>query len=340
MAVLLMTGVWIARILLPTCILIIMYIFKQELAKRKQDIRIDSDPYPKWLNFWSSLTFISCIIFLLIWTLHRVPIICLYSYGFMISTWGTPGACITMYQITRLQYCFSAKQIHSDKYGYPKWLFCVLYAQFFLLGIYYYTISWFVYNSWPSQYYNGCEGGTNQYGYLAYFAFLWFWIWDLLTLILYVIKIKQIKRSQAIRNQNDDTVYKKVKFILYKIVLLTIIYEIKTLFGAGLTVIFGGMQIISILSPIIVAMDALMAVFVMYLMIEHNNDEYIRFLTLFRGCCCCCFRWIFNDLGLDENNRNFECAVVDQTQTEDVEIQIKMNEYRHESVQTTTMIDY
>ena len=116
---------WIKRIFGFIAFLVNFAIFKREYSNRR--IRSKSEPkdatgniYLKLLNLWSIMTLILVTITSLIWFIALWPsVICGYFIGISnIVTGPNIRIFLTFYQISRLQYCFLDKQIHSTKYGY------------------------------------------------------------------------------------------------------------------------------------------------------------------------------------------------------------------------------
>ena len=120
--------IWITRITYGICTIIGVYILKTEYEKRSEH-NLNENKYQKWLNIWSISVIIATIFqssLRFIATLS--PNVCQYA-NFVAWIFGTNSrVLLTFYQISRLQYCFLNKQIHSKKYGYNKYIFYVLYV--------------------------------------------------------------------------------------------------------------------------------------------------------------------------------------------------------------------
>ena len=139
-----------------------------------------------------------------------------------------------LYQIARLKNCFSSKQVQSANLGYPNWLFNVLYIYGVMLMII--ALVRFILNvsTTPtiSQYVlNVCAVNNDDLspdaqlafvtiGFVAYVSLDWG------VLILYIIKICQIYRRNA-QNLKESTI-DKIKYVLNKIIFLTILLEINS----------------------------------------------------------------------------------------------------------------
>eukprot|EP01084_Bolivina_argentea_P260492 439935_1 len=125
-------GAWVSRIVYFIAIMIVWKILKREQSNRSQDSwkqqndKHHANIYQKWLNICSSTTIVLAIFTLAFYILETIPIICLYTYPISSSLWPVLKSTLTLYQISRLQYCFYYKQIHSIKHGYSSSLFIAL----------------------------------------------------------------------------------------------------------------------------------------------------------------------------------------------------------------------
>ena len=191
---------------------------------------------------------------------------------------------LTFYQMARLKYCFSSKK--SSEYGYPNWLFVIL----TIYGII--IISWAIWGNFHPKYKitdaerndNICKSVYTKYYNLMAGGFgVLFYIWDWFILGLYIKRIVQFQRMR----DKIDIGHKKVFVILQKISLLTIIYEIT---GIGVLFIQSMFDSMNVITSSIVSLDVIMSSFILFLMIEHNNDYYIKIIKTLNGChlCCCC----------------------------------------------------
>ena len=86
--------------------------------------------YQKLLKLWSFLAMISIQIMPLcniLATINLPYFLCHRFKAIAYISWVLSRIFVTFYQMARLQYCFLNKQIHSKQYGYPKYLFYILY---------------------------------------------------------------------------------------------------------------------------------------------------------------------------------------------------------------------
>ena len=150
--------VWILIIILcVVAILICGFILKRECTKRKNQKTKDDDKniYLKWLDFWSLLTIILCVgspFFELIAVINS-NLCFINKISELLNS--NMAHSIILYQISRLQYCFYSKQIHSKQYGYPKSLFIFLYCYGACLTIYTIVAVWISSVYVPSNH-HGC----------------------------------------------------------------------------------------------------------------------------------------------------------------------------------------
>ena len=183
------------------------------------------------------------------------------------------------FQLSRLHYCFSRSQLHSDK-GYPKWLFVSMFIAVTIVGI-----TWMV--TWIHiAVHRDCLGQSTSINdelqsmrddsvvALSICAFITLQILDLFTVYLYWNKLRVV-----IKQQSGTAVHDNVQVILYRILILTIFYNM----------VVAAMYISFSFASIHRAAYSLS----MYLMMDHNHEEYRHFLHILHRfklywCCCCC----------------------------------------------------
>ena len=228
------------------------------------------------------------------------------------------------YQLYRLYYCFANEQIHSKK-GYPKCLFIIMGIYGVSFGIYVYIILLFAGIDDTSLFVSEC-GFNDKYEFFSYptqlfdgrYIFPWSYYgvsklgivaWDLLTLFLYVFKIWTFKRY----TKNEQNVYKRIMSILHKIFILTIFYEVFSMLYGGI-VLFTPIWWCWSIARQLVSLSISVS---MYLMMDHNNKQYLKFLKIiyffrFHWMCCCCRYLVMDQMNstsetvkiISENNGN------------------------------------
>ena len=242
------------------------------------------------------------------------------------------------YQLGRLHYCFANSQIHSDK-GYPKWLFIVMY----IIGIFI-AISFVVLVEMLDDYhiFNSKCGINDKFEFyyqpkhvininisgLYYIVIsICAFVWDLFTLYLYISKI----RSFMIYKDKHPSVYKRIQYILQKIFILTMLYQMT---GLILMLIVGPLDVIfNTFAPwahgILTGIIPLIVSLSMYLMMDHNVKEYIRFLKVIQflklNYLCCQWRYfVVEQLEcLDENVQNIVIEEINESRKSNIETRNK-----------------
>ena len=220
--------------------------------------------------------------------IHKIPIICDYGYPLNIFSVYLVNISLTIYQSIRLQYCFCNNIYNS--FGYPKYIFFILYSYGIqncfitavLEGIYLKVIKIDNIGCFITYDYN-----NNISSYILSFIVISYLIWDLTVLILYIIKLIQIKKivksNNNNNNNNNNNPYNKIIAILTKIVVLTIIHE---LWNAFLFIYFWLLYFfewIIVTDYLFANIAYCIGLIIIYFMIDHNNDEYIKFINII--CC-------------------------------------------------------
>ena len=207
-----------------------------------------------------------------------------------------------LYQLSRLHYCFANDQIHSNK-GYPKWLFIMMITAGIVLSISYVISVLLLY---PYSILSTCGITKELEYYAASFQFIsigdgfikraiiiavgvLFVTWDITTLYLYIYKI-HLFRSE-LKSKHGDNVYKRIILILHKIVILTIFYQLIGLIVLIIAFITTTVNLSGVSLSIVETVRSLSITIAIYLMMDHNEDEYIKFLKIvhclrFHAICC------------------------------------------------------
>lgn len=281
-------GVWVTRIIYPIVMLFLLKMMHAEKVKQRQRNHLAESTYQQWLNRLVLIFMSMNLLFLFCAFMNEIPGICLYvNAKISVTLWIASHIVATFYQITRLKFCFSSQSIHSQMYGYNNWIFNVLYligfifiAYGILLGFMSFTVS----EQEPNL---GClvEENDDKVIASAGLSFIVSYIcWDVSILLLYIYKIQQINRNKNLKK--NDKIYIRIKNILNKITILTIIFELQSfvfvtsyIIGA---VIFNIKTLIDAVNgPIFCILD----VIVIKLMMEHNDEQYQHFLNF-----CKCLR--------------------------------------------------
>ena len=257
----------------------------------------------KYLALWSALCIATAPISSLTGTLRYFPGFChIAPYVFRITAFA--GLIfLGYYQLSRLYYCFARDKVHSNK-GYPNWLFVIMFAIAFLFyftfiffNVDHYTISCGINNKYQA-YYNKSRPLRNPKWIMpvSTIALVVCIIWDLLTLSLYINKVRMFTKFY----NNDTKIKNRILLILNKIIIITLFYhfvQILTLFC-----VFWLTKVTSIIDGVTVAnFYALLHSYSMYIMVDHNKKSYEWFLNiLYRSrlyfVCCCCKRIVIQQL--------------------------------------------
>ena len=284
------TVIHVATIISLGLLLIVILIILIIECKKRRQIRNNSylrefnttinSPF---LNYSSLFALFCCPMTIITGIMTKIPIICSWQmYPISITFWVYIRVFLTLYQIARLRYCF--KRTKSLKYGYSEKLFVALNIYGIILIIYVsfglFTPKYKVYSSKPLEGNMGCTSNpTEHYQLLVSIYAAMYYIWDWFVFLLYIIKIIQFRRKREM----EAIVHKKVKFILQKIFLLTLIYEI-----TSALVITAAVD--DLLWALAYFLDVFMSAIIIFLMIEHNNDHYlnvIKRLNTWNLCFCC-----------------------------------------------------
>ena len=198
------------------------------------------------------------------------------------------------YQLSRLYYCFSRSQVHSDK-GYPKCLFITM----FLILVFWALIdtvvnwSWLTTKCWIQSDGTAVFEGINWLPWSTTWSYrVWFVAaavygsLEFTTMFLYWSKIRSLRKYQ---NAKHREVYERIQSILHRVLILTYFY---LLVISGLIILcFGFVSVVGSADAHYFAVSSLAVTYTMFLMQEHNTKEYIAFLGVINWCflCFCCF---------------------------------------------------
>lgn len=117
-------------------------------------------------------------------------------------------------------------------------------------------------------------------------------IWDLTTLMLYSFKIWSFRK---LYRHKHEGVWSKIIFILYRIVIVTIFYQLSSLILALMYNALSEKPYLEFIrTQLLPALFSILISFCLFLMMEHNTDKYVVFLQFLRRSCldsvcfCCC----------------------------------------------------
>ena len=288
--------------------IITFIILKTELKTRKNSSITFTT---KWLKSFSILCIISSFLSPLLFLVAYIPGLCFFLACPALISILIAILSMGFYQLSRLYYCFANSQIHSNK-GYPKCLFIFMYS-FGIIMVILAIISAVIINNVRYGLINSQCGFTkNLYLYyepvqideikssavLVWTIIFLLAFWDISTLCLYLYQIKKFFSHK----DQDPAVYKRIMSILHKITILTSFYQftqfIMSCGGWSIAGIFGDESLIYKLGTrLFMCTISILLSVSMYLMMDHNVDKYIKFLSIFRIlklhwiCLCCKWRY-------------------------------------------------
>eukprot|EP01084_Bolivina_argentea_P274620 468131_1 len=290
-------------------LLICLLICRKEYITRRQ-IDSASNFYQKRLNILS----ITALISILLWSMVNIIDVCTPILFIKIFFFHIHKILITIYQIGRLEYCFSVDQVHSQKYGYSKALFIFLFSNG-LLMIMWTTCDmilklslphWIIQDQYTCQVLTKYSNTEFHTKYFVPIAFTWFVLWDWFVLLLYVVKICQFYHKKSDENI-PDSVIQRIKFILSKIILLTLLLQFFS--GVSFWLYISRVRNLKIWFTVVgqlwIDIDAAITICLVYLMFVHNDKKYIKFIKLLNTVkvCICCRSCIKNALEYNDESQ-------------------------------------
>eukprot|EP01083_Nonionella_stella_P045016 121048_1 len=277
--------------------LICLLIFCIDLTIRKTRGVSTNNIYQKWLHRFSAICMLSCIVRLLFLLSFEIAIVCEYINPKYSLSHTTIMIIFGFYQISRLQYCF--------KDDYPKCVYILLYLSGLLLVIASYITNILATTIIIHPDTHECQAEFNDAN-SNIFA-IWYYAWDITVIILFVVKLKQIQKQSVIHNWKKQIAHKTVDLLLHKVLALTLfieIFNILMIFGFGFALSLQNEQHSAALIALFSAIDIVLITIVMFLMVEHNTNTYIKIV----GCvtairlCCCCQTFIYKTIPAENDN--------------------------------------
>eukprot|EP01084_Bolivina_argentea_P270699 460357_1 len=317
---------------IPVCILGLFtliingFILMKEIQKRKAGNATFSS---KFLSLWSFL----CILF---GVLQGLEIFTFYFDGFCYFMWYlhyvfamNQPVMMGFYQLSRLSYCFSKKEMYSNT------MFIAMYAigaVLILDGIVFCLFEGKIpthcgIDQTYSHYveYLDFESKT-MYLFLAYLFSLIYLFWDITTLLLYIFGIRSFKKMN-INSKNID-IYKRILSTLHKILIITLFYEIMVFIIGNMSYLIKFNNIVtdgSIWAFTPASLSSILYSYSAFIMLEHNNYEYIKFLTIISffklDYLCCCYKYVVSDeLNASEATSELEITVTEDNNNNSTKI--------------------
>ena len=302
---------WITKLVIFSIFTIIQFFILKSEIKRRQTFST------KWFKLLSLICIASGFIGLLFLSLQFIPILCVVCryIGYIIV--GIQAAAMGFYQLHRLHYCFANKEIHS-KQAYPKCLFQIMFSIGIVLGINnILSIIFFGDNirlncgiNGSTQFYFDKIDSMKQYKSLAspsesmfVLGTFLYQLWDVFTILLYIRQIFKFRKHK----ESVPLVYKSVMETLYKIVILTLFYQLSVLFVTILLLTVDPInpELGDTLNALAGGTLSFSLSYSMYLMMDHNKIKYVSFtkimhaISLYWIFCFCCKDFISDQLKED-----------------------------------------
>ena len=284
-----------------------MHILKMELRRRNKD---DTTYANRYMKIWSIAVIICGTIFGCSYSVGYFQGFCNVSAQILTISISGQVTFLGCYQLSRLHYCFAQAKVHN-RYGYSRCLFIILYIIGFSAFITAVIFPWLFtpfyikcgindnlqYYPFKQTFKSNPMQGTAIWINITIFLYI---LWDVTILLLYTCKVLQFNRKVAV----EDNIKKRIMFILNRILILTLFYEIVFVFLGIVSVVqdnvdWEGMYVLVGFSYQFVSIVVSYSIFLMQ---SHNTDKYRKFLTilytskLYYIGCCCCGRMIRNDL--------------------------------------------
>ena len=217
---------------------------------------------------------------------------CLLHHILAIPSAYIQFAAMECYQLSRLYYCFSRNQVHSNK-GYPNCLFITL---IFVLAIW--VVSTLMLCFYWLTLYCPMER-MYSFAFLDHYSiitvqFLYASL-ELTTVFLYWYKVRSLRPNQD-TGDHDRTIDDRIQSILHRVLILTYFY----LFISGSLITLFEIWTIAAESGLVqnepfgmASVCVLSVSYSMFLMQDHNTSEYVAFLRFIKRykciLCFCCF---------------------------------------------------
>ena len=238
-----------------------------------------------------------------LWSCWRfLPGFC-YTTRFFWSLSHSQFVAMECYQLSRLYYCFSRNQVHSDK-GYPNWIFIFMFTVLVIWMLLDTAIAnnFFTKRCWIRSdgvfveemitWFPGPDMELFWSIHILYFGV------DITTALLYWYKIRSLRRYQM---DGVRAVYDRIQCILHRVLILTAFY----LFISSIFVVLQSLSVgyaLPLMEEWAVSFTSVMygsVSYSMFLMQDHNTSGYIAFLRIIKRykCiwCFCCFGPMVNE---------------------------------------------
>ena len=288
-----------------------------------------------YLKLWA-LSCITCgTLSQLFRAIRYFPFVCHFVYYVANMLSGWQAVFMGFYQLSRLYYCFSKNSVYS-KHAYPQSLFRIMFIIGFILFMNYTffaiiddnLFSHCTIKSIDNTYYfyrqpliilESFEMRTKWKNMMG----LIYFIWDFVTLFLYIRQIRLLKNAQ----QRQD----EIQGVMSRVLILTLFYQIPVILIMAFSIISLSLKWELYDWSFVGATTSILFSVSVSLMIEHNTSRYIKFLKIIKKMklhilCLCCYSYIMRENIHEiphENNQQNEV----QTTTNDMREEEKTDDY-------------
>ena len=278
-------------------------ILKKEISNRSANHERSAKFTTRSLKYFSLICIISGVLRFIFGLFEYINGLCTFSAYVAVFCWSLQGTSMGYYQLSRLYYCFANEQVHSNK-GYPKYVFIIMY----ILGLIHlinYPLSAALSTVIGSDFFKECSYIYNSdvdevqfvrinvdiWSVTAEQDWIWFQCsiilfiaWDLSTLCLYIYKTLSLKSQM----KESEAVSKRISNILNKIIILTIMYQLFFFLGLIISSFREYWNYFGLIGWSFSNLISSMAMIIsMYLMMDYNKKDYVKFIKLFKRFCFC-----------------------------------------------------
>eukprot|EP01084_Bolivina_argentea_P119072 211179_1 len=265
-----------------------IHITSKEIKRRKStDVKFTTNS----LRLFSLISMVTHVFYVALHIIEYFPIFCRFTSALIFIFLCLQFVFMGFFQLSRVYYCFSQSKVYSKK-GYPTYIFIIMFTIGILLflNVCIYPLVFTLWNTecginskyqfYPKQSLLLQNTENISIGIWVNVTVFIFIIWDLLTLLLYIIKVYSFRKYKS----KDIKVYRRIMSILQRILILTVMYEI----AASSTIIMTFVEavitdqhmikIVKVLNKLAFMITAGFGHYSMYLMQQHNDKQYYKFL--------------------------------------------------------------
>lgn len=302
-----------SALFIATCRIVWREFLTRRAQQQNKELFAHRNSYQRYLAIFSFTAMLFTVLSFLFQLLQTIKELCYGGYAFVSMFYTSSKIFLTFYQLARLQYCFANNQIHS-KLGYPKWWFILLYTFGVIIELYAIFASFYIFgDNWRFVKFGifwNCIGDNIEFRnrIINPIGAAIFFVWDWTVIVCYIIKVRQFyKKKDGLHGNIDENIRNRIKFILYKITYLTFVIELiavlASMIGPFVVSLFQDDNLYPIwIARLLIGFENYYSVYVIYMMIDHNNDEYFKLIRRLNrlGCYCCCKSFVTITLSMDQ----------------------------------------